>query len=44
MADAPSTFPLNGNQETTHESTYKNEIVSEIKDTKGEPEGTFPIN
>ena len=31
---ALSILPINGNQETTHESTYKNEIVSEINDTK----------
>ena len=35
---------LNGNQETTQKSTYQQEIVSEINDTKELPEGTFPIN
>ena len=34
LAHALSRFPINGNQETTHESTYKKEILSEIDDTK----------
>ena len=36
-------IPLNFNQETTHKSTYQQEIVSEINDTQQIPEGTFPI-
>ena len=37
-------IPLNGNQETTQNSTYQREIMSEINDIKELPEGTFPIN
>ena len=44
MIDALSIFSINGNQETTHESTYQKEIVSEINDTKELPECIFPIN
>ena len=44
MADALSIFPIHGNQDTAHESIYKNENVSEINDTKELPEGIFPIN
>ena len=43
MADALSRLPLNGNQETTQESTYKKKIVSEINDTKEIPEGIFNL-
>ena len=39
-----SRIPLNGNEETTQNSTYQQEIVSEINDTEETPEGTFPIN
>ena len=35
---------MNRNEETTQESTYKKEIVSEINDTEGLPEGILPIN
>ena len=41
-ADALSIFPINGNQENTHESTYKK--VSEINDTEELTEVVFPIN
>ena len=34
---------INGNQETTQEPTYKKELVSEINDTEGLPEGIFSI-
>ena len=34
VADALSIFTVNVNQVTTQESAYKNEIVSEINDTK----------
>ena len=34
VTDALSRFPINDNQETTHESNYKKEIASEINDTK----------
>ena len=44
MADEISILPLNGNQYNTQKSTDKNEIVSEIKDTKEVPEVNFPIN
>ena len=36
-----STFPLNSNQKTTQESTYKNENMSEINDIVEFPEGVF---
>ena len=41
---ALSIFPLNGNQDTTQESTYKREILSEINDTEEFPEGVSPIS
>ena len=44
VADGLSRISLNGNQETTQNSTYQQEILSEINDTKEIPEGTFPIN
>ena len=34
VTNALSIFPINGNQETTQESTYKRENVSEINDIK----------
>ena len=43
-ADKLSILTLNGNQETTHKSTYQQEIVLEINDIKELPEGNFPIN
>ena len=39
--DALSMLPINVNQDTTHESTYKKYIVSEINNTKELPEITF---
>ena len=33
VSDTSSRFPINRNQETTHESTYKELIVLEINDT-----------
>ena len=44
VADASYRFPLNWNQDTTHNSTYKKEIVSEIDDTEEIPQGSSPIN
>ena len=44
MTDALSKFPLNINQDTTQESTYKMEIVSKINDNKELHEGIFPIS
>ena len=44
MEDALSSFRINGNQETTYESTYKKEILSEINYTQDLPEDIFPIN
>ena len=41
---ALSRLTLNSNQETTKNSTYQNGIFPEINDTKGIPEGNFPIN
>ena len=38
-----SRFTINGNHQTTHESTYAKEIMSKINDTKKLPED-FPIN
>ena len=37
-------IPLNRNQETTHNSTYQQEILSEINYIEELPEGTFLIN
>ena len=34
VIDVLSIFPIIGNQESTYESTYKKEAVSEINDTK----------
>ena len=44
VVDALSIFPFNGDQETTHNSTYQKEIVSKINDIKEIPESTFPIS
>ena len=44
MPDELSILPLNGNQDITPKSTYKNYIVSEINYTKNIREGNFPIN
>ena len=44
MAYALSRLHINGNQDTTHESTYKKEIVWGINDTKKLLEGIFYIN
>ena len=41
VTDTLSRLNLNVNQETTHKSNYKKEIVSEINDTKELPE-SFP--
>ena len=38
---ALSRLPLNSNQETTQDSTYKEKIVSEINNTEGLPDGIF---
>ena len=34
VTDSLSRFPITGNKETTHDSTYKQEIVLENNDTK----------
>ena len=44
FADRLSKIPSYGNEETTQKSTFQQEIVSEINDTKEISEGTFPIN
>ena len=44
VADKLSILTLNGNEETTHKSTYQQEIVSEINDIDKIPECNFPIN
>ena len=41
---ALSRLPNNVNQETTHESTYTMEKMSELYDTEELPEGTFPLS
>ena len=42
-AGALSLFPLNINQETTHESTYKTETMSELYDIDKLIDGKFPL-
>ena len=44
VADTLSRLTINANQETTQESIYKNEIVSEIDDTKELPDGNSPMS
>ena len=44
VAYALSRTPSNGNEDTTQNSTYKHEIVSDINDTEEIPEGNFHIN
>ena len=44
VGESLSRLPLHGNQETTYEFTYQQEIVSEINDIKELFGGTFPIN
>ena len=44
VADGLPRIPFNGNQETTHKSTYQKEIMSEINDIEELPEGISPIN
>ena len=43
-ADALSQLPINVNQETTHESTYTTETISELYNIEELPESTFPIS
>ena len=43
MADTWSRLTIYGNQDTTQESTYAMEIMSEINDIKELPEVIFPI-
>ena len=44
MAETLSRLTINVNQETKHESAYKNEILSEINNIEELSEGIFPIN
>ena len=44
LADALSILPLNGNQETTHKSTYQQEILSKINEIEEIPEDNFLMN
>ena len=44
VADALSWLPINGNQDTTHESTHTTETMPELYDIKEIPEGTFPLS
>ena len=44
VADALSWLPNNGNKNTTHESTYTKETMSELYDIDEIPEGTFPLS
>ena len=43
MADEPTRFPNNGNQETTQESQYITYIMLRINDINKLPEGIFPV-
>ena len=36
-------LPNNGNKETTHESTYKTETISELFNIEETPEGKFTL-
>ena len=42
--DALSQLPNNGNQETTHESTYTMEKMSELYDIEELTEGMIPVS
>ena len=44
VPDALSLFTNNKYQETTHESTYTTETMSEIYYIKELPDGTFPLS
>ena len=44
VADELSRLPTNGNQNTTYESIYTTETMSELYDIDELPEGTFPIS
>ena len=44
VSDALSKLPRNGNQKTTHESTYKTENILELYDIDELPYGTFNNN
>ena len=44
VADALSQLPNNGNQKTTHESTYTTETMSELYDINELPYGKFPLS
>ena len=44
VTDTLSRLPINSNQDTTHESTYKKEILSEINDTEESTENIFSNN
>ena len=41
--DALSQLTNFGNQDTTHETTYTTETMSELYDIEELPEGTFPL-
>ena len=43
VADALSLLPNNGNQNTTHESTYTMETMSELYDIDELIDGTFTL-
>ena len=42
--DALSRLHINGNQKTTHESTYTTETISELYDIEELPEVKFPLS
>ena len=44
VADALSRLPINGNQDTTHESTYTTETMSELYYIGELLEGMFPLS
>ena len=43
VSDALSRLAINGNQDTTHESMYTMETMSELYNTKELSEGKFPL-
>ena len=44
LVESPSRLTLNGNQETTYNSTHQKELVPETNDIEEITECTFPIN
>ena len=44
VVDTLSRFPINGNQETKHESKYLVETMSKLFNINGITEGKFPLS